>query len=133
MALIKCPECEREISDKAKVCVHCGCPIVLDSQDNVFIKAALHPSNPSFNTITRIGIYDSNNKCISEVRPGNISSFRISQPTSIYAKFLQNGKNTESNMIRLDPCVVNRLQAGYNIGWINIRLTLNKVDFVDAD
>ena len=133
MALIKCPECEREISDKAKVCVHCGCPIVADNQDNVFIKAALHPCNPTWDMITRIGIYDSNNNCLSEVRPGNITSFRINQPTSIYAKFLQNGKNTESNMIRLDPCVVNKLQAGYNIGWINIRLTLNKVDFVDAD
>lgn len=27
MALIKCPECGREISDKASACPHCGCPI----------------------------------------------------------------------------------------------------------
>lgn len=27
MALIKCPECEETISDKAKVCIHCGYPI----------------------------------------------------------------------------------------------------------
>lgn len=27
MALIKCPECGKEISDKARVCVNCGCPI----------------------------------------------------------------------------------------------------------
>lgn len=27
MALIKCPECEKEISDKAGTCPHCGCPI----------------------------------------------------------------------------------------------------------
>lgn len=27
MALIKCPECEREISDKAAACPHCGYPI----------------------------------------------------------------------------------------------------------
>lgn len=26
MALIKCSECGKEISDKAKSCVHCGCP-----------------------------------------------------------------------------------------------------------
>jgi DNA helicase-4 len=26
MALIKCPECEKQISDKAEVCPHCGCP-----------------------------------------------------------------------------------------------------------
>ena len=27
MALINCPECSREISDKAVACLHCGCPI----------------------------------------------------------------------------------------------------------
>ncbi len=27
MSLVNCPECGREISDKAKQCVHCGCPI----------------------------------------------------------------------------------------------------------
>ena len=27
MALIKCNECGKEISDKAKTCIHCGCPI----------------------------------------------------------------------------------------------------------
>lgn len=27
MALIKCSECEKEISDKASVCPNCGCPI----------------------------------------------------------------------------------------------------------
>jgi len=26
MALIKCNECGKEISDKAKACIHCGCP-----------------------------------------------------------------------------------------------------------
>lgn len=27
MALIKCPECGKEISDKATACINCGCPI----------------------------------------------------------------------------------------------------------
>lgn len=27
MALIKCPECNKEISDKSKQCIHCGFPI----------------------------------------------------------------------------------------------------------
>ncbi len=27
MAIIKCPECGKEISDKAKECINCGCPI----------------------------------------------------------------------------------------------------------
>lgn len=27
MALIKCPECRKEISDKARECPHCGYPL----------------------------------------------------------------------------------------------------------
>ena len=30
MALIKCIECDREISDKAAACPGCGCPVVID-------------------------------------------------------------------------------------------------------
>jgi len=32
MALIKCSECGREISDKAAACIHCGCPISIAAQ-----------------------------------------------------------------------------------------------------
>lgn len=34
MALIKCPECGREISDKAEVCIHCGFPMRLTGQSS---------------------------------------------------------------------------------------------------
>lgn len=27
MAMIKCPECGAEISDRAGTCIHCGCPL----------------------------------------------------------------------------------------------------------
>ena len=27
MALIKCPECGKEVSDKAQSCPNCGCPL----------------------------------------------------------------------------------------------------------
>lgn len=37
MALVKCPECEKEISDRAKVCPNCGCPISLNQDTNVLI------------------------------------------------------------------------------------------------
>lgn len=31
MALIKCPECQKEISDKSKQCIHCGYPLIEDN------------------------------------------------------------------------------------------------------
>lgn len=41
MALIKCPECGREISDKAPQCPHCGCPIA-SSRPNT-VEATIQP------------------------------------------------------------------------------------------
>ncbi|WP_434007035.1 double zinc ribbon domain-containing protein [Geobacter sulfurreducens] len=37
MALIKCPECSREISDKAESCPQCGCPVV--NNDEVSLRS----------------------------------------------------------------------------------------------
>lgn len=34
MALIKCPECNREVSDKAEMCPYCGCPAKSFSTDS---------------------------------------------------------------------------------------------------
>ena len=42
MALIKCSECGREISDKAKTCPGCGAPVSIDLQ-----KEAVQPLTPS--------------------------------------------------------------------------------------
>ena len=32
MALINCPECGKQISDKAPACIHCGCPLNFKSK-----------------------------------------------------------------------------------------------------
>lgn len=34
MALINCPECGKEVSDKADVCIHCGYPLQDETQSN---------------------------------------------------------------------------------------------------
>lgn len=36
MALIKCPECNKEVSDKAPACIHCGYPISQNTTCNKF-------------------------------------------------------------------------------------------------
>ncbi len=35
MALIKCPECGKDISDKSKVCIHCGYPLEEEQSEEV--------------------------------------------------------------------------------------------------
>ena len=51
MALIKCPECGRDISDKAGRCPHCGYPI--DS-----IKDEIKQSDQIYDSVSEININD---------------------------------------------------------------------------
>ena len=39
MALIKCPECGKEISDKAPACIHCGYPLSTTANNPSNVKA----------------------------------------------------------------------------------------------
>ena len=36
MALIKCPECNKEVSDKASSCPHCGYPLLVSEGKAIF-------------------------------------------------------------------------------------------------
>lgn len=41
MALINCPECDKEISDKALSCPNCGCPIAMQTETKPSLPAML--------------------------------------------------------------------------------------------
>lgn len=43
MSLIKCPECQKEVSDKSKICIHCGFPISEVQLYNVVRPSLNHP------------------------------------------------------------------------------------------
>lgn len=59
MALIKCPECGKEISDKATACIHCGYPIA-SVNDNADVEV-----NGITEVLTRFGFsYSSGSKAI---------------------------------------------------------------------
>ena len=55
MALIKCTECNKEISDKAIACPHCGCPVLKDNpptEENVQLAHEIEPKTTKFNKKT---------------------------------------------------------------------------------
>lgn len=62
MALINCPECNKEISDKAKVCIHCGYPIAEYLQSNNNAKES------EYKQIRLTNFYDNKVKAIALVR-----------------------------------------------------------------
>lgn len=53
MALIKCKECGKEISDKATTCIHCGCPVILNETKKIDIKTEEKEQVKSNNKLKR--------------------------------------------------------------------------------
>ena len=49
MALINCPDCGKEISDKAASCIHCGCPIC-PPNENISSKTKSKIDNENFDS-----------------------------------------------------------------------------------
>lgn len=75
MALIKCPECGKEISDKAPACIYCGCPVesgkTEDTSNCVDKVGALFNdflSNPVSHGSDLNSIYDSVRKQVLKIR-----------------------------------------------------------------
>lgn len=87
MALIKCSECGKEISDKAAACPNCGCPLAEMSAGGV-VKIKL----PRTEQIADgwAGLFSSKNAYISangkvlwEGQHGQTASFEIDEPLNI--------------------------------------------------
>lgn len=84
MALINCPECGKEISDKAKSCPNCGCPIKEASIESAKEKKEPFPDFPAVMDIgTQItnwkldaaidGVYFHSENVITKIPEGNVN------------------------------------------------------------
>lgn len=79
MALIKCPECGKEVSDKAESCIHCGAPLKEKPPEPVYV------SFPQVSSFTGKGTVYYNGKSES-CAPGGTVCIEISGPTIIEVK-----------------------------------------------
>ena len=87
MALIKCPECGKEISSLAKVCPNCGCPSeIMTTGGTVKIKMPLINLGciAVFSTSPRSAIVKtSDGKILWEGHHGETAVFEIPEPMDI--------------------------------------------------
>lgn len=78
MALISCPECEKEISDKARFCPHCGYPIF---STDTFDSKAIETSEAQVDLNTSIAYVDEVQQTNQQCEDSNIDN-DISNKTS---------------------------------------------------
>lgn len=92
MALIKCPECGKQVSDKAEFCPNCGYPISKKVNTTVRIKVNAPELSPCFIHM-RPKAAKPNQKWpkVWTGSYGSIATLHIDEPTEIYVSYLRGG------------------------------------------
>ena len=132
MALIKCPECGKEISDKAKVCINCGCPV-----DEVATSGIVRIKMPNNIVEGVVGlfssrkalVYDTSGKALWEGKHGENASFTVDGATNIIINLGGWANNVEGTV---EPRKKYSLVQDMGIHMLaTFRIT--EVDVIDAD
>ena len=115
MALIKCPECGKEISDKSEKCIHCGYP--LQSEKNNYFTAGGVKLEKSYFINQAIPVGDR----IDELRAKTGIDF-IEAKKQIKQLELEAGivKTPQKNIVRCPNCgstAIQTVNRGYSVLW----------------
>lgn len=134
MAMIKCPECGNQVSDRAKACIHCGCPIEeLAPSGIVKIKVSVLKSSTGFNGNQKVSIF-ANGKTLWEGKSGEVAELHFDGATSISVKYhlcMMHYGGECSGVI--DPSKSKKYNVSARQGFMSTKLVLQQVDVFDAD
>lgn len=84
MALIKCPECGKEVSDKAAACPQCAYPIKQSAAEQVVEMSFDCVSGQIFNNSCYV--FGPNGDTLGKCRQGDTISFRCTAPMTVKVK-----------------------------------------------
>lgn len=138
MAMIKCPECGNQVSDRAKVCIHCGCPIEeLAPSGIVKIKASVLKSPAGINGRQKVSIfsgYEGSYKTLWEGESGEVAELHFDGPDNITVKYhgslMHYGGECSGT---IDPAKSKKYNISARQGFMSTKLVLQQVDVFDAD
>ena len=127
MALIKCPECGGQVSDKAPACIHCGAPLV--SQKNiVMFKTPQHNG-----ALVRMPykIYDGQNRLLGSGTQGQVIQFELDEPTRLRIQLDKPG--IKDIFLDYTPNGTQKYQINWMNTFLKTYLEVYPVDVIDAD
>lgn len=155
MALIKCPECGKEISDRAKACINCGCPIEdfkgKDGNINLDVGKLIIKMDKSkgtflapFEKVVEIRSLEGDFLC--KLYPGETKTVKIDKDMEIYAiqswipnkeKVVERAKNSKNYVggLKISAKETTRVQVAMvrtGIG-LTFKTIMNKVDVIDSE
>jgi hypothetical protein len=84
MAIIQCPECNKDISDKAISCINCGYP--LQGAEKKQGKAIFKASKDFIGIACSWAIMDEKMKILAKLKPNEVFQIKIDKKTTFYVK-----------------------------------------------
>ena len=123
MALIKCPECGKEVSDQAKTCIHCGAPL---NVKNGAITVKCRMLNGS---MMKANITTSDGRTLASIRQGGVESFTITKDEQVTVSCF--GFKSVTGVLKYAGS--NRYEISCTPGLFVARLALNHVDNIDSE
>ncbi len=134
MALIKCPECGKDVSDKAKLCNNCGCPIEdLSPSGTVKIKLSFLKRQGGVNGKQKATIV-ADGKTLWEGQVGEIAHIYFEGETNVTIKYHTSMLHFGGECTGIvDPAKSKKYSIVTREGFLSTKLMLQPVDVFDAD
>ena len=134
MALIRCPECGAEVSDRATACPKCAFPIASSLPAGI-VRIKMKPVQVStgLSGKQRVTVY-SGSSVLWEGQIGQIAELKIDKPTPVtiqYHMSLMHYGGECSGTI--DPAKGKNYNVATRQGMFKSILELQRVDYIDAD
>lgn len=128
MAMIKCPECGKMVSNMANSCPNCGFPISKGvNQGGVQIKLGTFQSTQKAHIIA-------NGVTLWSGKTGQVVDLKINRATKVTIKYeigMYDGAGSCEGII--DPNRSKKWQVVSRPGFITMKLSLQPVDYFDAN
>lgn len=132
MAMIKCPECGKEISDRAVACPNCAFPIAEAKTDGI-IRIKLGTIKSGLGSKQSVTI-SSNDKVLWEGKVGTIAEIKIDEPMNIDIKYHLNAVHYGGSCSgEIDPSKGKKYFVQARQGFMKTILNFQRVDIFDSE
>ncbi len=126
MAVVKCPDCGKDVSDRANVCIHCGAPLNF-SVKNGEIRIKCQYLNGS---MMKANVVNSETgDVLAKIRQGEVVSFTIDRDTPVDVSFF--GFKSTSGVLKYTGA--HNYEINAVPGFLLTKLVLNEVTNIDTD
>ena len=128
MALITCPDCCSQVSDKAQACIHCGCPLNAAANTGVIqLKLGMCYSVQKASVAV-------NGRTVWEGENGRVIELKLDGPSNVrveYKRTWYDGAGLCEE--RIDPAKHAKWQVVAKPGVLSGKTMIQPVDIFDAD